>query len=446
MTLKKWDHYTDVPLFILSAVFLFAYSWEVLAGTYTALCNYVIDAIWAIYAIDYAVSLYLAPNRREWFKKNLLLLATIALPIFRPLRLLRLVAMLQFFNHGTGIAARGRITLYASSMVAVLIYVGALAEYAAEHNAPGAKITTFPLAVWWAFVTIATVGYGDFYPVTAMGRLIAIILMLAGIALIGIVTAMIASWIIDQVNRESVTLAQDETQATTAESRLLQGQMLQLSDSVSTLNNEIVKLRHATKKYQKSKKRHKDHAGHSNFGTEPDQQSAVTESIPPVHVPSGASSGAASARRTRSAAAVRSAQPGRSGIARPGGAGRMAGGARGAGSASGHAFSVPDSHGAGAFHPAPVFHGAATYVNAQAQMHGEPHAALHAAYPAAGSHGVGYPGAHGGAQSVASNAVPEGTGAAAQYLAPQYGTQGAAPRKRCRPVQQHYTSPRRKGK
>ncbi|WP_407925103.1 potassium channel family protein [Bifidobacterium choloepi] len=256
LTLKKWNHYTDGPLLVLSVVFLFAYSWEILAETHVTLCNRVIDVIWAIYAIDYVVELLLAENRKVWFRKNLLLLVSIALPMFRPLRLLQLVAMLHMFNHGAGFAVRGKITLYAAVMICLVLYVGALAEYSVEHNAPGARITNFPTAMWWAFVTVTTVGYGDIYPVTSMGRLIAIILMLTGIALIGIVTAMIASWIIDQVNRESVTETNADIANTDAQTKLLQGQMYALSDSVAELNHEIERLRKDSKKVGKRLRAH----------------------------------------------------------------------------------------------------------------------------------------------------------------------------------------------
>lgn len=180
-------------MFVLSAFFLFAYSWQILAGTHTRLCNLVISLVWVLYGIDYAVSLYLAPNRWSWFKSNLILLITMILPMFQPLRLLRFVPMLHMFNRSAGTASRGRITLYAVAVVSMLIYVGALAEYSVEHKAPGATITSFPLSIWWAFVTVTTVGYGDVYPVTTLGRFIAIILMITGIAVIGIVSAMISS-------------------------------------------------------------------------------------------------------------------------------------------------------------------------------------------------------------------------------------------------------------
>ena len=64
-------------------------------------------------------------------------------------------------------------------------------------------ITDFGTALWWAFVTVTTVGYGDFSPVTFQGKIIAVVLMFTGIALIGIVTATLASWIVDQVNLET---------------------------------------------------------------------------------------------------------------------------------------------------------------------------------------------------------------------------------------------------
>ena len=65
-----------------------------------------------------------------------------------------------------------------------------------EHDAPGANITTLGTAFWWAIVTTTTVGYGDTYPVTQAGRVIASVIMLVGIGLIGTVSATVASWFV----------------------------------------------------------------------------------------------------------------------------------------------------------------------------------------------------------------------------------------------------------
>ena len=56
--------------------------------------------------------------------------------------------------------------------------------YLVEHNQPGANITSIGDALWWPVVTITTVGYGDYYPVTLAGRLITIIVMFSGIGIV----------------------------------------------------------------------------------------------------------------------------------------------------------------------------------------------------------------------------------------------------------------------
>lgn len=74
----------------------------------------------------------------------------------------------------------------------------------------GGPITTFADAVWWALTTITTVGYGDTYPVTALGRGVAVFLMIAGIALFGLLTANVAAFFVeeDAADRTQAELAQ----------------------------------------------------------------------------------------------------------------------------------------------------------------------------------------------------------------------------------------------
>ena len=68
-------------------------------------------------------------------------------------------------------------------LTGVVIFVGGFAEYLAEYRQPGADITKFNDAVWWAVITITTVGYGDYTPVSPLGRIIATIVMFAGIGI-----------------------------------------------------------------------------------------------------------------------------------------------------------------------------------------------------------------------------------------------------------------------
>ena len=252
MGLKTWKKWTDWPLMVLSVVFLVVYSWEILSRTHIALCETVINVIWVVFVVDYVVSLWLADDRWRWFKHNLFTLLTIALPMLRPLRLLRLLTVLHVLNRTSGMAVRGRITVYAVGAVGMLMYVGALAVYSVEREASGSTITAVGTALWWAFVTVTTVGYGDFSPVTFQGKIIAVVLMFTGIALIGIVTATLASWIVDQVNletdrredareKEVAKEAAQEAIATSAnpEIDLLREEVRELTATVAGLRTEL---------------------------------------------------------------------------------------------------------------------------------------------------------------------------------------------------------------
>ena len=91
--------------------------------------------------------------------------------------------MLHRLNRTSGMSGARRITVYAVGAVGMLMYVGALAiVYSVEREASGSTITDFGTALWWAFVTVTTVGYGDFSPVTFQGKIIAVVLMFTGIA------------------------------------------------------------------------------------------------------------------------------------------------------------------------------------------------------------------------------------------------------------------------
>jgi len=72
--------------------------------------------------------------------------------------------------------------IIALAILAILVVgLGGIGVYLAEHGNPRANITNLGDAFWWAVVTITTVGYGDYYPVTAVGRAIAVIVMFSGI-------------------------------------------------------------------------------------------------------------------------------------------------------------------------------------------------------------------------------------------------------------------------
>lgn len=213
MTLERWKRITEWPLAAAAIVFLIAYAWAVvenLDSNEGAIPELIMNIVWAAFAIDYVISFYLAKPRGRWFVTHLHDLAIVALPFLRPLRLLRLIAFVTVLQRSVGAALRGRVTIYAASASALLVLVAGLAMLDAEQNAAGANITNIGDATWWAFVTITTVGYGDYFPVTLAGRLIAVALMGAGVALVGTVTATFASWFIELINQRGKEPAIDD--------------------------------------------------------------------------------------------------------------------------------------------------------------------------------------------------------------------------------------------
>jgi voltage-gated potassium channel len=202
MTQQAWRKYTDWPLMILALVFLVAYSVQVIgnfSGDSAAVIELIIWFTWAAFVIDYVVNLALAPHRGKWFIRHIHDLIILALPMLRPLRLLRLVTLLRVMNRVASSELRGRILTYVLGSALLLTYVSALAVLDAEENAAESNIHNIGDALWWAVVTVTTVGYGDYYPVTSIGRVVAVGLMVGGIAVLGVVTASLASWLVQQV-------------------------------------------------------------------------------------------------------------------------------------------------------------------------------------------------------------------------------------------------------
>jgi voltage-gated potassium channel len=214
--LTRWEHRAEWPLAAIAVVFLVAYSVEVLAqptGAAQTALDVVTYASWAAFAIDYLVRLSLAADRSRWFFHHLLDLAIVVLPFVRPLRLLRLVVLVGALQKAVGNAIRGRVVMYTVVGAVLLVYVASLAVLEAERGAAEAHITDFGEALWWSMTTITTVGYGDLYPVTGTGRIIAALLMIGGISLVGTITATIASWIVQRVADDDNTATELNTEA-----------------------------------------------------------------------------------------------------------------------------------------------------------------------------------------------------------------------------------------
>lgn len=211
--LAAWERRVEWWLTALAIVFLVGYAWSVLDTSLgpsgRAALEVLLTGTWVVFGLDYLIRLGLARSKLRFIGRHPLDLLILLLPMFRQLRALRLITVLTVLNRQLRDDVRGRVAVYVTGTVALIGFVAALAVLDAERNAPGASITTFGDAVWWTLTTISTVGYGDRYPVTVEGRLVAASLMVAGIALLGVVTASIASWFVETVRRTGEQVADE---------------------------------------------------------------------------------------------------------------------------------------------------------------------------------------------------------------------------------------------
>jgi voltage-gated potassium channel len=205
----RWERRTNGPLFWLALLFvavLLAPLLVQLQPRQMAALTAVGAAIWAAFAVDYAARLFLAQERRRFVRTHRLDLLVVLLPLLRPLRALLLVrltgagALLGLARGHAQRSLHARVTGYVGAVTVVVLGVAAVAVYDAERGGTDPNITSLPDALWWAMSTVTSVGYGDLYPTTGAGRLVAATLMVVGIALLSVVTATVAAWFVSRLH------------------------------------------------------------------------------------------------------------------------------------------------------------------------------------------------------------------------------------------------------
>jgi voltage-gated potassium channel len=215
--IAAWNRRVDWPLTALAVLFLIGYAWQVLDTSLSPAARTALDValtgIWVLFGLDYLVRIALARRKMRFVATHVIDLVVLLLPMLRQLRALRVVTAISVLNRQLRPDFRGRVVVYVVSTVALVGFIASLAVLDAERDVPDASITTFGDAVWWTLTTISTVGYGDRFPVTFEGRVVAATLMVAGIALLGVVTASIASWFVENLRRASEQVGEEVEEA-----------------------------------------------------------------------------------------------------------------------------------------------------------------------------------------------------------------------------------------
>lgn len=182
-----------------------------------------------VFLADFLRSLIRAPDKKAYMRWGWLdLLGSI--PAVLPLRLARLARLARAWRivrvRDPREALRDFETNRAQGVLLITLFVGVTVLTLAsilvlelESGAPGANIDTGDDAFWWAFVTMTTVGYGDHYPVTVSGRVVATVLMTVGVGLFGVLTSFLAATFVisNRVEKADMDLVREEIAAMQAE-------------------------------------------------------------------------------------------------------------------------------------------------------------------------------------------------------------------------------------
>ena len=210
---ERWEQRTSVPLLVLAFVFLIAWSIATLAtnlppGVWDVLIS-IVAFTWLLFVVDYVVQVALAKHRFRFILHHIPDLVAVVLPFLRPAVQLTHVRATPLLHWRTGTSERIRIVALAAAFALLYVYSISLAVFSAERDAVGTKMHSYGDALWWAFVTIFTVGYGDVYPVTPTGRVLAVLLMFGGLIIIGVATATVVSYLNERVRRHPVVATTD---------------------------------------------------------------------------------------------------------------------------------------------------------------------------------------------------------------------------------------------
>ena len=157
------------------------------------------------FLVDFFVTLWRAPDRWRYLRTWgwLDLISSIpTLDVARWGRLARLARLLRILRalRATRVLSkvmmqqRRQSTSFAAAFIAFLLILGASTAILHFETAPESNIKSAGDAVWWAFTTVTTVGYGDRFPISTAGRVIAVLLMTAGVGLFGVFSASLAAW------------------------------------------------------------------------------------------------------------------------------------------------------------------------------------------------------------------------------------------------------------
>jgi voltage-gated potassium channel len=222
--MAKYKQLVLSPTYQVAMLVLCAYALGVLAiqvavdldPDVRTVLDYADYAVCLIFFVDFLVSLWLAPSRWRYMTSWGWLDLLSSIPTLEVVRWGRAARVVRVFRVLRGLRAtkllttavlrrRAQNTFLVASLAALLLIIFCSVAILQFESGPESNIKTADDAVWWAFATITTVGYGDRYPTTGEGRFVAGVLMCAGVGLFGTFSGFLAAWFLESDVKEEIS-------------------------------------------------------------------------------------------------------------------------------------------------------------------------------------------------------------------------------------------------
>ena len=187
-----------MALFVISSLLFFplkAETRQVFIGLDFIICT--------IFLLQLCIDLIRSTDRRKFMKRHWIdFIASI--PVIEPLRYARVFSILRVIlvlRSSRNVLIELRTNKHEATLASILLLLVVLLSIGSsmmlfiESRIPGANIQSGGDALWWAFVTISTVGYGDYYPISTSGRVLAMLLIICGVGLFGMISGLVTSMI-----------------------------------------------------------------------------------------------------------------------------------------------------------------------------------------------------------------------------------------------------------
>jgi voltage-gated potassium channel len=247
-TLVELEEWLEKPMIVLSFVWLALLVIEVAWGLSRPVF-WAFNAIWGIFIVDFVLRLAVAPRRLEYLKHSWLTIISLVVPAFRVLRvaqafrvfraagavrgatLVRVVGSVNRSMRALGRTFERRGFGYVVVLTMVVIFGGAAGMFVFERDIPGSPITSYLSSVWWTAMIMTTMGT-DYYPRSAEGRALCLLLAVYAFAMFGYVTATLATFFIgqDAEAHDAEVAGQQSVNALVGEVRALRDQVQLLAN------------------------------------------------------------------------------------------------------------------------------------------------------------------------------------------------------------------------